>query len=57
MGQAPTRILIFFFKFVFFRVFCVVFMLQNVSKKKYLKIDNGVGGWCLTIFPGFLELF
>ena len=32
---------------MFFRVFCVVFMFQNVSKKNR-KLDNGVGGWGLT---------
>ena len=40
---------------MFFRVFCVVFMFQNVSKK-IKKIDNGVGGWHLTN-PSFSRIF
>ena len=55
VGQAPTRILIFWGNFVFFRIFCVVFMFQNVSKKTK-KLDNGMGGWCLNN-PSFSRIF
>ena len=34
VGQATTRIFIFWENLVFFCVFCVVFMFPNVSKKK-----------------------
>ena len=43
---------------MFFRVFCVVLMSQNVSKK----IKNWIMGWVgvvglIRVFLGFLELF
>ena len=40
---------------MFFVFFCVVFMFQNVSKKKE-KIKNGVDGWGLTN-PSFSRIF
>ena len=40
---------------MFFRVFCVVFMFHNVSKKNK-KMDNEVGGWGLTN-PSFSRIF
>ena len=55
MGQAPTRIF-FFRNFVFFRVFCVVFMFQNVSKKNK-KLNDGVGGLGLTNFSRIFGFF
>ena len=53
VGQAPTRICLFFENLVFF---CVVFLLYMFSKK--IK-NEGVGGQCPTnlSFFGFLDFF
>ena len=44
MGQAPTRIFIFWGNVVVF----VLFSCFKMFPKKLKKMDNGVGGWGLT---------
>ena len=54
VGHVPTRILIFFF----FLIFCVFYLFScfKMFPKKYLKLNIGVGGFCLTN-PSFSRIF
>ena len=57
MGQAPTRIVFFIGKAVFFCDFCVVFCCCTCFKKK--KMDRRWAGcvWPIRVFLGFWDFF
>ena len=58
VGQAPTRIIIFFEILYFFVLFVVFFFVEHVSKKIKNWIEEWVGGvWPIRVFLGFLDFF
>ena len=55
MGQAPTRIFFFLGNVAFFVFFVVLFVVVQVSKKKWIGVWVG-GVWPIRVFLGFLDL-